>query len=238
MIKATVTLLTAMAMAAPAFAGDGALSALLGGTDPQAVRDMVPQAPSAKSACAAKAPTQAWITEAKKAYANLIENGDLFLLPEAKKSELPKPALDRLNKDNADQHSYGPTFAATAYKIMVQGRKVFVIHNDMDGHSLTAHLFDADGRLVAIGHADESTPLWWEKLNAAAGGSVSSGGSSSGGYSNPGYNHGGGPDAIDDGSGNGPVGGGPDDTDWDGCGATGSGGGYYGPDGSGGGTDF
>lgn len=238
MNKAIVSLFTAMAMAAPAFAGDSAISALLGGTDPQAVREMVPQAPAAKLVCATKAPTQAWVAEVKKVYAGLIESWDLFQLPQAKKSELPAAALKQLNKDNAGQHSYGPTFAATAYKVMVKGLPAFIIHNDKDGHSLTAHIFDASGKLVARGHADESTPLYWDNLNASSSGSSSGGYSgSTGGYVNPGYNHGSGPDAIDDGMGNGPTGGGPDDTDWDGCGSTGSGNGSD-PDGSGGGVLF
>ena len=234
-----INLLTAAALAAPAFAGEArnsAMSALAGAAGTESAQAMIPAVSAPKAVCVTKAPTQAWTAEAKKVYAKYIESGDLFLLPEAKKSELPAAALKQLNKANAEQHSYGPTFAATAYKLVVKGQAAFIVHNDKDGHSLTVHIFDASGKLAARGHADESTPLYWDNLNASSSGNAGSG-SGSGGYVNPGYGNNSGPDAIDDGSGNGPAGGGPDDTSWDGCGSTGTGGGT-GPDGSGGGVDF
>lgn len=235
-------LLTVIVAASPAFAGEtknSALSALLGSAGRQAVSEMVPPVPAPGAAAVNKAPAfQAWVTEVKKVYRKYLESGDLFTLPEAKRSELPASALAQLKKDLADQHSWSPPYVATAYKLVVKGQKAFVIQNEKDGHSMTAHIFDAVGRLIAIGHADEATPLYWEKLDAACSAPSNSGSGSGGsGYSYPGYNHGSGPDAIDDGSGHGPAGGGPDDTSWDGCGSPGMGSGSD-PDGSGGGVNF
>ncbi|MEI7529335.1 MAG: hypothetical protein WCK76_10360 [Elusimicrobiota bacterium] len=234
----TVSLLTAIALAGPAFAGEpenSALAAQFGPLNFAAAEAMAPAASAPKLAAApgAQAP-QAWIAEVKKAYTGYLDNSELFTLPEAKKAELPPAALARLKKDNAEQHSWSAPYSSTAYKLAVKGRTAYVVQNERDGHSMTVHIYSAAGQLIAAGSADEATPLHWEKLNTSSGGSSSGGGS---GYDGPGYGPGSGPDAIDDGSGSGPSDDGPDSANSGGCGGTGSGGGSD-PDGSGGGVLF
>ncbi|MCX5791243.1 MAG: hypothetical protein NTY45_03345 [Elusimicrobia bacterium] len=225
-----VSLLTAIALTCPAFAGEPENSALAAQFGPLNFAAAMALAPAASAPKLSAAPwaqaAQAWIAEVKKAYTGYLDNSELFTLPEAKKSELPPAALARLKKDNAEQHSWSAPYSSTAYKLAVKGRTAYVVQNERDGHSMTVHIYSAAGQLIAAGSADEATPLYWEKLDT-----------SSGGYDGPGYGPGSGPDAIDDGSGNGPSDDGPDSTNSGGCGGTGSGGGSD-PDGSGGGVLF
>jgi len=229
-------------MVSPALAGEmenTAMSALFSSMDLTSAKVLIPPAAVPKIVNSAKPQSaQSWIAEVKKAYAGYVENSELFTLPEAKKSELPAAALKQLKQDNAEQHSWSAPYSSTAYKLMVKGQLAFVIQNERDGHNMTVHIFNASGQLIAVGNADEATPLHWDKINTASVGASSSCNSpDSSGYGGPGYGTGSGPDAIDDGSGHGVSGGGPDDTSYGGCGGTGSGGGSD-PDGSGSGVLF
>jgi hypothetical protein len=155
----------------------------------------------------------------KKTYKQYLETGKLFTLPAAKTSELPAAAQQQLNKDN---YGHNPR-VSTAYTLLVKNQPAFVIHNRQDGRSLTAHIFNAYGQLIALGRAGTTTPLYWVALSSSYSGSDSS--------DYPSY--GGSPDEVNDGTGGqGPADGGPDGTDWDGCGGSGSGD-SDGPDGTG-----
>ncbi|MDO8803557.1 MAG: hypothetical protein Q7R35_03920 [Elusimicrobiota bacterium] len=219
-------LITILLVAAPVFAeGNSALSALTVSAGVSSVEWSVPpvSAPEPVSMLSEKG-TQSWTDEVKRTYRQHLETGKLFTLPAVKNSELPAAALRQLNKDNYGQNPR----VSTAYKLVVKNQPAFVIHNRRDGRGVTAHIFDAQGRLIALGRAGTAASLYWAELS-----SPSSGGSDPGGSGH--HGSGGGPDDIDDGmGGQGPSGGGPDDTDWGGCGSPGSGGGS-GPDDTGGG---
>ena len=207
--------ITILFFAGPAFAGaPSALISLAGaaGLRPAPVSIQPASAPRAVVAVPEKG-ARSWADEVKKAYKQQLESGKLFALPAVKNSELPAPALKQLNRDNQGQSAK----ISSAYKLTVNSRPAFVVHNRRDGRSLAAHIFEAKGKLVAVANAAAGSPLYWADLNSYSSGS-------GGGF----Y----GPDDIWDGmGGQGPVGGGPDDT-YDGGGCGGSGG-FNGNSGSG-----
>ena len=220
---AAASFITVLLIAAPVFAeSNSAMSALIGSVDLSSTLESIPPVSAPESAgVAAEKGAQSWTGAVKKAYRQHLETGKLFTLPVVKKSQLPPAALRQLNKDN---HGQNPR-VSTAHLLMVKNQQAFVIHNRRDGRSMIAHIFDAYGRLIALGKAGTATPLYWVTFSSP---DYDSSGSDSGGSGYPGY--GGGPDDVnDDMGGQGSGGGGPDDTDWDGCGSPGSGGGG-GPD--------
>ena len=105
----------------------------------------------------ARAPVTAGFKKAvKKEYSSLYGNGGLGSLPVAKTEELPPAAGKQLEKDDREF----PDFRSIPRKMTVQGSVVFVIQNDNDG-GMFAHIFSADGELIASASQSESGDCFW-----------------------------------------------------------------------------
>jgi hypothetical protein len=206
-----ISALLLAAFAAPAFAA-GSL-APLGGAE---ALKAVPVPAAATAAPASEKASGSWTDEVKKAYKQQLDSGRLYSLPELKKAELPAAAQKQLERDNKSAKT------AAAYRLSVKNKPAFVVHNRKDGRNLAAHIFEQQGKLVAVAKASSSTPLYWENLSSYT---SSYGGGA--GYYGPG-------DVWDGMGGQGPSYGGPDDASggdfggWNGNSGGFDGGGYNG----------
>ena len=113
--------------------------------------DISVPAPAAETV---KAPvTAAFKNAVKKAY----EANDVSTLPVAKVSELPPAAKKQLEQDN---HTWGPDYPSTPYKMTVQGKTVYIIQNENDG-GMFVNIFAADGSYIDGGSCGESGTFSW-----------------------------------------------------------------------------